>query len=169
MNDDASTSSRAISPLKARVSRARSLPSAQPFRVAAFFSAMHYLGLIASLTTLGCFLLKPSQAAIQILLGGMVFSALTWLIAFFKRRSTFCPLCKGTPLLNTGACTHVRARRFSPFNHGITAILSILSTQKFRCMFCGSDFDLLKPPTRVFYGNRDDKESNGPDHRYNRR
>lgn len=169
MNDDASTTTRAISPEKARVSRARSLPSAQPFRVAVFFSAIHYLGLIVSLTALGCFFLEPSQDATRILLGGMIFSALAWLIAFFKRRSTFCPLCKGTPLLNTGARTHIRARRFFPFNHGVTATLSILSSQKFRCMFCGSDFDLLKPPTRLLYGDRDDRESDTPDHHYNRR
>ena len=140
-------------PGKARAHRARSLPSARPFLVAVVFCSLHYLGLIASLTALVSFLMRPGEAATRILVGGMVFSAVTWLIAFFKRRATYCPLCKGTPLINTGARTHVRAQRIFPFNHGVSASLSILATHKFRCMYCGSDYDLLKPPTRLLYGD----------------
>lgn len=136
----------------ARISRARSLPSAGPFRVAVFLFALHYLGLVATLTALVAFVREPSQLASHILLGGMAFSAITWFVAYFKRRSTYCPLCKGTPLVNSGAHTHVRAKRIFPFNHGITATLSILISQKFRCMYCGSDYDLLKPPTRLLHG-----------------
>lgn len=157
MHDHASFNPHAIQQEKARVPRARSLPSAKPFRVAVFFTSIHYLGLITSVTALVCFFLEPSQAASRILVGGIAFSALTWLIAFFKRRATFCPLCKGTPLLQTGARTHVRARRVFPLNHGTTATLSIICCQKFRCMYCGSDYDLLKPRTRLLYGDVDDK------------
>ncbi len=140
-------------PGKARVQRARSLPSARRFRVAVMFSALHYLGLIASFTALVGFLMRPGEAATWILVGGMIFSAFTWLIALFRRRSTHCPLCKGTPLINTGARTHVRAQRMFPFNHGVSAMLAILATHKFRCMYCGSDYDLLKPSTRLLYGD----------------
>lgn len=136
----------------ARISRARSLPSARPFRVAVFFSALQYLGLIVIVTALACFIAGTSRGASRILLGGMAFSAISWFIAFFKRRATHCPLCKGTPLMNSGARTHLRAFRVFPFSHGITATLSILATQRFRCMYCGSDFDLLKPPTRLLHG-----------------
>ena len=83
----------------------------------------------------------------------MGFSALMWLVAYFKRRSAHCPLCKGTPLLNTGARTHMRARRLFPFSHGVTATFSILAVQRFRCMYCGSDYDLLKPRSRHTYVN----------------
>jgi len=157
MHDHASSTAHEIHPEKARVPRARSLPSAKPFRVAVVFTSIHYLGLVASVTALVCFFLEPSQAASRILVGGIVFSAITWLIAFFKRRSTFCPLCKGTPLLNTGARTHVRARRLFPLNHGTTATLSIMCCQKFRCMYCGSDYDLLKPRTRLLYQDSEDR------------
>lgn len=146
------TESPPVRPEPARILRARSLPSARPFRIAVFFSSLHLLGLIVMLTGLVCFILEPSRGASRILLGGMAFSALFWLIAFFKRRSALCPLCKGTPLANSGAHTHIRARRLRPFNHGFTATLSILATQRFRCMYCGSDFDLLKPPTRLLHG-----------------
>ncbi len=142
----------------ARIPRARSLPSASPFRAAALFFALHYLGLIVTFTALAAFAREPSQLASRILIGGIAFSAITWFIAYFKRRSTYCPLCKGTPLVNSGAHTHVRAKRIFPFNHGITATLSILATQKFRCMYCGSDFDLLKPPTRLLHGSAASKD-----------
>lgn len=153
MHDHASSSPQSIPPAKVKVARARSLPSARPFRVAVFFSSIHYLGLIAAGTALMCFFLQPSEAAMRIFVGGLIFSAISWLIAFFKRRSAFCPLCKGTPMVNSGAHVHVRARRLFPLNHGVTATLAILTTQKFRCMYCGSDFDLLKPRTRILHGD----------------
>lgn len=140
---------------KARVPRARSLPTARPFRVAVFFASLHFLGMVATVTALAGFLAQPSELASHLLVAGIVFSALSWLISYIKRRAVHCPLCKGTPLINTGALPHVRARRIGPFNHGVTAVLSIMATQKFRCMYCGSDYDLLKPRNRLLHGMDD--------------
>lgn len=138
-----------LTPPKAKLVRARSLPSSRPFNVAAFFSALHYLGCITTVTACVLFLLEPSKLATQVILGGIAFSVVTWLIAFFKRRSARCPLCKGTPLINSGALPHARATRIPPFNHGVSATLSIIATQTFRCMYCGSDYDLLKTPSHL--------------------
>lgn len=132
---------------KPRVIRARSLPSSGPFIVAAFFSTLHYFGLITTATAFVLFFIEPSQLATKVIVGGILFSGITWLVAFFKRRSAHCPLCKGTPLINSGALAHSRATRLYPLNHGVSATLSILATQTFRCMYCGSDFDLLKTPS----------------------
>ncbi|MES2657913.1 MAG: hypothetical protein V4689_04805 [Verrucomicrobiota bacterium] len=142
----------------ARVLRARSLPSSRPFNVAVFFSALHYMGIIATLTAFILFFYEPSQLATHVIISGMAFSAITWMIAFFKRRSAHCPLCKGTPLINSGAHAHSRATRIFPFNHGVSATLSIIATQTFRCMYCGSDFDLLKTPSHL-RGSRDEDEN----------
>ncbi len=158
MENQAHTSPRQITPPMAKEHRARSLPSASPFRVAVFFSSLHYLGWIATITTMVSFYLVPCHEATEVLIGCMVFCAITWLIAFFKRRNTFCPLCKGTPLMETGARVHVRAKRIFPCNHGVSATLTILATQKFRCMYCGSDYDLLKPPSRAMRGVDDELE-----------
>jgi uncharacterized membrane protein (UPF0136 family) len=117
--------------------------------MAVFFCALHFLGLIVTVTTLVGFILQPSMLASRLLVAGIVFSALSWLIAYFKRRGVHCPLCKGTPLINSGALPHTRARRIGPFNHGVSAVISIMATQKFRCMYCGSDYDLLKPRNRL--------------------
>jgi hypothetical protein len=136
------------SPVAKRVGRARSLPSSRPFNVAAFFSSIHYLTLVATLTGVVILFLNRSSGqsdmAVKVVVGGLALSLITWLIAFFKRRAASCPLCKGTPLLNSGALPHSRATRIFPLNHGVSAVISIMFTQKFRCMYCGTDFDLLK-------------------------
>ncbi len=115
--------------------------------MAAFFSALHYLGCITTITAFVLFFMDPSQLAMKVILGGLLFSVLTWLVALFKRRAAQCPLCKGTPLINSGALAHSKATRIPPFNHGVSATLSVIATQTFRCMYCGSDYDLLKIPS----------------------
>lgn len=141
--------SNSLPPPKARFLHARSLPSKRPFNVAVFFSSLYFLGLITTTTALVLFFLEPSPLARDFILGGIGFSVVTWLIAFFKRRAAYCPLCKGTPLINSGARPHSRAKRVPPFSHGVSATLSIIATQTFRCMYCGSDFDLLKTSSHL--------------------
>ena len=143
----------------AKTLRARSLPSSGPFNVAAFFSALQYMGMITVITAFILMLLEPSQLAVKVIVSAILFSVVMWLIGFFKRRSARCPLCKGTPLMNSGAHAHSRATRIFPFNHGVSATLSILATQTFRCMYCGSDFDLLKTPSHL----RGSREEDGED------
>jgi hypothetical protein len=145
-------------PEKAKVLRARSLPSRSPFDTAVIFSMIHYLGIVTTVTSLVSYLVMPSVLASSFVGGGLAFSAISWLLAFFKRRTAYCPLCKGTPLVNSGAHTHTKAFRLLPFNHGTTAMLSIIATQKFRCMYCGSDYDLLKPPSRLLIGGKTAEE-----------
>ncbi len=127
------------------------------------YFAIQCLGLIAAGTALACFVVTRNEAASSILLGSMAFTALAWFVAFLKRRSVHCPLCKGTPLMNSGARTHARSKRIPPFSHGTTAMLSILTNQTFRCMYCGSDFDLLKPPTRLRHGTPDSDDGDPAD------
>jgi hypothetical protein len=149
MNQGTLSNSKSLPPGREKVCRARSLPTSQPYTVAVLFSMFHYLGLVATATAVVLFLMEPNQLASRVIIGGMIFSAFTWLLAFFKRRAAFCPLCKGTPLINSGALTHSKATRIPPLNHGVSATLSIIATQKFCCMYCGSDFDLLKTPARL--------------------
>lgn len=136
-------------PKRLSASRLRSVPHRQPFVRAVFFSAIHYMGILAAITTLILYFIEPSRLATKVLIASLGFTAVTWLIAFFKRRSTYCPLCKGTPLINTGALPHKKAFRIFPFNHGVTATLSIIATHKFRCMYCGTGFDILKQPSHL--------------------
>jgi hypothetical protein len=124
--------------------------------VAAFFTALLFLGLIATLTGLTLLIITPSPAGLKVVLAGVGTSIFLGIIAFFKRRAAHCPLCKGTPLLNSGARPHSKARRLYPLNHGMSATLSIIATQRFCCMYCGSDFDLLKTPSNRRDAKRDE-------------
>ena len=127
--------------------RARSLPHRGPFQIAVGFTVVHYLCLIATITLLVLFARNPAPETAYPVGGGIIASFVTWFIAFFRRRSARCPLCKGTPLLNTRASTHMKARRLPPFNYGTTAVLSIVFAHRFRCMYCGTPYDLLKTPS----------------------
>jgi hypothetical protein len=158
MNLGASQSTKDLPFSKARILRARSLPSSRPFNVAVFLSALHYLALIMTTTAFVLFFKEQSQLAVKFIVGGIAFSVVTWLIAFFKRRAAHCPLCKGTPLINSGALAHTKATRIFPFNHGVSSTLTILATQRFCCMYCGSDFDLLKIPSHLRDKNGEYKE-----------
>jgi len=147
MNHGGIETTKTLPPAKGKALRARSLPSSWPFVVGAFFSVLHYFALITTLTALVLIFIEPSQLATTVLVSGLASSGVTWIVAFFRRRAAHCPLCKGTPLINSGALAHSRATRIYPFNHGVSATLSIIATQTFRCMYCGSDFDLLKTPS----------------------
>jgi hypothetical protein len=136
-------------PKRVPCERARSVPHKEPFVRAVFLSAMHYMGILAAVTTVVVFMLHPTRLATQVLIACIAFIGITWLLAFFKRRSTHCPLCKGTPLINTGALAHQKATRLWPLNHGVSATLSIIATQTFRCMYCGTAFDLMKTPSHL--------------------
>jgi hypothetical protein len=105
--------------------------------------------MLAAVTTIVIFMLHPTHLATEVLIACIIFCAFTWLLAFFKRRSTHCPLCKGTPLINTGALAHQKATKIWPLNHGVSATLSIIATQTFRCMYCGTAFDLMKTPSHL--------------------
>ena len=127
--------------------RARSVPHRQVFVRAVMLSAIHYLGIFAAVTTLVVFFIQPTPLATKVFMLCIGFTGFTWLVSFFKRRQTHCPLCKGTPLINSGALAHQKATKIFPFNHGVSATLSIIATQKFRCMYCGTLFDMLKTPS----------------------
>ncbi len=127
------------------VTRARSIHNKQPFTTAVFFTLIHYLCLISLVTCLSLLIVGSSkQAMVLPLVASLIASLVTWLIAFVRRRSARCPLCKGSPLIESGAVKHAKAYRLRPFNHGATAILGILFLNRFRCMYCGTPYDLLK-------------------------
>lgn len=140
------TKSTAAESERAYIPRPRSLPYRKPYAWAMLWAAVHYLCVLGLLACIVLFAIHRNERASQMLAAAVVCCMVTWLIAFFKRRKACCPLCKGTPLLSSGALTHGKAVRAWPLNHGVTATLSLLGTQQFRCMYCGNHYDFLKPP-----------------------
>jgi len=133
-------------PVADPVSRARSIHDKRPFNRAIFFTLVHYLCGIAVLTCGVILFVHPApMTMVKPLVASVIAFAVTWLISFLRRRSARCPLCKGSPLLDSGAAKHAKAYRLRPFNHGTTAVLGILFLNRFRCMYCGTPYDLQKP------------------------
>ena len=107
-------------------------------------------GFNGAVTSIWFAVADSNQEALHLFLMFMSLSLIFWLMSYIKRKHTICTLCKGTPLLNSGSLVHVRAKRLPPLNHGTTALASIIFSQKYRCMFCGEDYDLLKKKHRHY-------------------
>ena len=146
-----------IDPVEAQTTRPRSMPYRGMFYVATFWTMLHLFCIVATVTALVLFLLNhktnPSTFYLYSVLGGLFLTFVTLGISFFKRRAARCPLCRGTPLLNSGALAHKKSQCIPPFNHGYTAIISIVFTQKMSCMYCGTKYDLLKASSHTRRSN----------------
>lgn len=59
-----------------------------------------------------------------------------------------CPLCHCPPLHSRFCRKHRLADRWPPFTYRATAVLRILTSLSFRCMYCGTPFRLFKKSTR---------------------
>jgi len=128
-------------------SRARSVPYKKKFIVAVLFTLVFYLSIVALLTAVVVFFYADSELkkrSAEILVACLGACILSWLISYVRLRSTLCPLCKSTPYLDNLANKHGKSYRIRPFNHGTTAILNTVFIQRWRCMYCGTSFDLLK-------------------------
>lgn len=123
----------------------RSVPYRTPFISAGLFALLNYWGAFSFLVVFPLFLLNPNAIGQRTIIGCVVLYLITGIASFLKRRKVLCPLCKGTPLISTRAHVHPKAFRIFPLDHGTTATLALLFTQTFRCMYCGSRFNLLKP------------------------
>ncbi len=124
----------------------RSLPHKRPYLNAMLFTVIQFLFGTAFLTVMVILILHPTSMtqAVPLLLLGLTLAS--WGLAYGVRRLARCPLCKGTPLIDSAAVKHQRARKPGPLNQGVTAMLSLLLTLRFRCMYCGTLFDLLRNP-----------------------
>jgi hypothetical protein len=121
------------------------VPCKEPFVWAVFVSSLFFLALVGAAAALFAIAKLPSRNAASLLIGFVGLSAILWLFSFFKRRSCLCPLCRGTPFLDNSARQHEKARRLFPLNYGTSNVIRALVRQDFRCQYCGTPFDLLKP------------------------
>jgi hypothetical protein len=132
--------------------RAQSVPYKKPFIYAAFLGGACYLLILGVLTSIGVYLHQGTKLSAVFLLGILTLTIFVWIIGLIKRRSAWCPLCKGTPFLHSGANLHEKAYKLPLLNHGNTNMVRTIFTQRFRCMYCGTPYDFLKPvpnPIRV--------------------
>ena len=124
--------------------RFRSVPYRPPFIWAAIFALVNYCAALAIVITLVVFIIRPTHYSMTVLVGSVVFYAITSVISFLRRRNVFCPLCRGAPLVNSHARVNAKATRIGPLGYGTSATLTLLFTQTFRCIYCGERFNILK-------------------------
>lgn len=125
---------------------ARSLPFKRAYVAAMIVTFVHYMAMVATLT-LTFILIRTGEEGVALwLLISLGLLGLSWGIGFIFRRAASCPLCKGTPLLDTRAAKHRKAVRIKPLNFGATALLHLTFSSRFRCMYCGTPFDLQRKP-----------------------
>jgi hypothetical protein len=65
-------------------------------------------------------------------------------LAFILSRHLSCPLCMGKVMASVRCHKHVNAQCLPPLTHRATAVLAVLFTLSFRCMYCGTRFRLRK-------------------------
>lgn len=131
--------------------RDRSVPFKKPFVVAVLCTLVFYLALICLLAAAAAFVFsgKGHQHQAALILAALAAaSVFSWIVAYLMRRRANCPLCKCTPLLDNFALKHQKAQKTWPLNHGHTAVVRLLCTQRWRCMYCGTPFDILKTTPR---------------------
>ena len=127
--------------------RSRSVPHKRRFVVAILLSLVFYLAVIALITSAVAFFFATAEfkkISAEILIACLGISLIAWIISYIKRRGALCPLCKSTPFADNLARKHEKAHRLRPLNYGTSAILTALFLQRWRCMYCGTSFDLLK-------------------------
>ena len=128
--------------------RARSVPFKRPFVGAIILTVFFYISLIGLGSTVFVFFTRQDTFTAFLMIGFGASAVVLWILSFLKRRDARCPLCKGTPLLDSAARKHIHAKRFFPLNYGTSAVLSSIFRQRYTCQYCGTPFDLLKVPDR---------------------
>jgi hypothetical protein len=66
------------------------------------------------------------------------------LSAFVLSGRLHCGLCHGAVMTETGCRKHADAVRVRPLSYRATAVLGVLLTLSFKCMYCGMRFRLWK-------------------------
>jgi hypothetical protein len=106
--------------------------------------SLFLISVICFITSIGIYIANQSRQSAFLVIIILVLTLFLWLLSLFKRRTERCPLCHGTPYLNTAANKHVKATKLPFLNYGISNLMRTIFTRKFRWMFCGQLDDFLK-------------------------
>jgi hypothetical protein len=77
-------------------------------------------------------------------LGGIVLFVVAKVTASLLTRRLDCQLCHGTVLRDRGCFKHRESKKLPGLSHRMTAVICIIFTLRFHCMYCGSGYRLLK-------------------------
>ncbi|MCX6857656.1 MAG: hypothetical protein NTV80_22450 [Verrucomicrobia bacterium] len=77
-------------------------------------------------------------------LGGLGTFTLCRVAVFVLSKTLTCPLCHGTVMHEKRCHKHANAFRIWPLSYRASAVISILFTAGFRCMYCGTPWKLQR-------------------------
>lgn len=133
--------------------RARSVPFKRDLVRALIITAVFYAAVVGLLTSVAIYLLEPKAHSGILFVGLMALTLGCWLFSYLARRKAKCMLCHGTPFLDSGAHVHAKAWKFPGVNYGNSNAMRSLFTLHYRCMYCGTLYDFLKPVTNPLPGS----------------
>ncbi len=127
-----------------RVRRARHHPRAGRVLIVSFLLILSWLGLGLFMAGAVCMWRTGGSLEGWVALGGLLLFALGRMAGFVLGRHLNCVLCHGSVLHEKRCHKHAEAFRITPLSYRTSAVVSLMCTGGFRCMYCGTPYRLRK-------------------------
>jgi hypothetical protein len=108
----------------------------------AFLALTSYVALPATLYGTVRLVLEPEGGWEKVALGSLIALVGSLVLGTVLSAVTKCGLCHGTPMLGKNCRKHVLANKLPCLTYRASAILHLIFTGKFRCMYCSTPFRL---------------------------
>jgi hypothetical protein len=108
----------------------------------ALLALITYLSLPATLYFTCRLLLDPGKGWEHWTVAGLITFTGSLVLGLLLSATTRCSLCHGTPLLGKNCRKHTIANKLPFLTYRASAILHLIFTGRFRCMFCSTPFRL---------------------------
>jgi hypothetical protein len=127
-----------------RERRVRHFPRSWRLFIIAVLMLAAFVGALVFLVGLTGLLMTQDRYWGWLALCGLAWVALTRGIVFIFGDGLNCPLCHGAVMREQPCHKHAHAFRIWPLSHRTSAVISLLTTLSFRCMYCGTAYRLGK-------------------------
>ncbi len=125
----------------------RSTPHSGALLLGALSIAASWVSLLAVMVLLALKFSGHPGPWMEWLLPALCVFGVSFVLGLVLSLTKQCPLCRGTPLHNQRCFKHRLAQRWPLLTYRATTVLRILTTLRFRCMYCGTPFRLFKKPS----------------------
>lgn len=127
---------------ESRERRVRHFPHSARLLIVALLLFLAFVGFLAFLGGAVGMVMTRLPGWGWLALGGLASVAIIRVLVFIIGDELTCPLCHGAVMRHRHCHKHVDAFRLWPLSHRASAVLSLLTTFGFRCMYCGTAFRL---------------------------
>jgi hypothetical protein len=121
-----------------RVRRARGYHRPRRLLLVALLLVLAFAGAVGFIWGVAAMLLTDVRDWGWLALAGLGVFVLARIAVFVLASALSCPLCHGTVMHEKRCRKHEDAFRLGPLSYRASAVLSLLFTGSFRCMYCGT-------------------------------